>query len=82
VLRGTAATPKMGNPVKIINLTPPQGGNELARASIEVADGIRLHDVKITRTGCVFARNATFSSEAVKQISDLVKGARHHAIAS
>jgi hypothetical protein len=54
------------------------GGRELARASIEVADGVRLHDVKVTRDGCVFARNATFSPEAIKQISDLVKGASQH----
>jgi hypothetical protein len=58
--------------LKVLSLAPPQGGNEVARASIEVAEGIRLHDVKITRTGCVFARNATFSVDAIRQISDLV----------
>jgi hypothetical protein len=61
-----------GTPVKILNISPPQGGNEVARASIEVAEGIRLHDVKITRTGCVFARNTTFSVDAIRQISDSV----------
>jgi hypothetical protein len=59
--------------LKILSLSPPErGGRDVARASIEVADGIRLHDVKVTRTGCVFARNATFSPDAVKQISELV----------
>jgi len=53
-------------------VTPSYGGNELAHASVEVAAGVRLHDVKVTQNGCVFARNATFSPDAVKQISELV----------
>jgi hypothetical protein len=59
--------------LKILSVSPPErGGRELARASIEIVDGVRLHDVKVTRAGCVFARNVTLSPEAVKQISDLV----------
>lgn len=60
--------------MKLLSVTSSHGGNEIARASIEVAAGVRLHDVKVTRAGCVFARNATFSPEAIQQIFDTVKG--------
>jgi hypothetical protein len=40
-----------------------------------VADGVRLHDVKVMQSGSVFARNATLGREAVNQIFNLVKGA-------
>ncbi|MDR6302661.1 hypothetical protein GGQ85_000337 [Nitrobacter vulgaris] len=68
--------------MKLLSVTPSYGGNELARASIEVAAGIRLHDLKITRNGCVFARNATLDRAAVERIFNLVKGARHEPRAS
>jgi hypothetical protein len=63
--------------VKILQTYPPnQGGRDVARADIEVADGVRLFDVKIQMAGDgshrVYARSASFSPEAVKQISDSV----------
>lgn len=64
--------------MKLLSVTPSYGGNELARVSVEVADGIRLHDVKVTRSGCVFARNATLDHKAINQIFRLVEGARQH----
>lgn len=65
--------------MKLLSVTPSYGGNELARASVEVAAGVRLHDVKITRTGRVFARNATLDHTTVDQIFSLVtKGASQH----
>jgi hypothetical protein len=70
--------------MKLLSTWPPIPGEpDVARISIEVADGVRLHKVKVTPE-CVLARNATFSPEAAKQISELVlsrKGARleqHH----
>jgi hypothetical protein len=59
-------------------VTPSYGGSELARVSIEVADGVRLHDVKVMQSGSVFARNATLGRNAINQILDLVQGARHN----
>ncbi|UFX41935.1 hypothetical protein HAP47_0021805 [Bradyrhizobium sp. 41S5] len=65
--------------MKLLSFWPPiPGAPDVVRISVEVADGIRLHKIKIAN-GCVLARNATFSPEAAKQISDLVlcgKGAR------
>jgi hypothetical protein len=71
--------------MKLLSVWPPiPGAPDIVRASVEVADGVRLHKVKVTPE-CVLARNATFSPEAAKQISDLVfsgKGDSHHVIAS
>lgn len=64
--------------MKLLSVTPSYGGSELARISVEVADGVRLHDVKVMRSGCVFARNANLDREIVGQIFKLVEGARHH----
>ncbi|MGY3610444.1 MULTISPECIES: hypothetical protein [unclassified Bradyrhizobium] len=67
--------------MKLLSLWPPiPGAPDVVRASIEVADGVRLHKIKVAG-GCVLARNATFSPEAAKQIVDLVlsgKGARRN----
>jgi hypothetical protein len=58
--------------MKLLSLWPPIPGEpDVVRASVEVADGIRLHKIKISGS-CVLARNATFSPEAAKKISDLV----------
>ncbi|MGY3358459.1 hypothetical protein ACVWZK_005122 [Bradyrhizobium sp. GM0.4] len=53
---------------------------DVVRASVEVTDGVRLHKIKISG-GTVLARNATFSPEAAKTISELIlskKGACHN----
>jgi hypothetical protein len=64
---------------------PIPGAPDVVRASVEVTDGVRLHKIKITADS-VLARNATFSPEAAKKISDLVlsgKGdSRHDRITS
>jgi hypothetical protein len=68
--------------MKLLSIWPPIPGTpDIVRASIEVADGVRLHKVKVT-SECVLARNATFSPEAAKAIADLVlsgKGDSRHA---
>jgi hypothetical protein len=43
---------------------------------------IRLHDLKVTQSGCVFALNATLDRAIVEEFFNLVKGAGHNAIAS
>jgi hypothetical protein len=65
--------------MRILNYQPAgSGGSEIARVSIEVAHGIRLHDVKVMQSGCVFSRNATFDRTIVEEIFNLVKGAGHN----
>jgi hypothetical protein len=64
--------------MKILSVTPSSGGSELARISVEVADGVRLHEVKVMRSGNVFARNATLGRNAINQIFDLARGACHN----
>jgi hypothetical protein len=67
--------------VKLLSVWPPiPGAPDVVRASVEVADGVRLHKVKVTPE-CVLARNATFSPEVAKAIADLVlgKGDGHNA---
>lgn len=63
--------------MKILQTYPPgPSGRDVARADIEVADGVRLFDVKIQRaidgSNRVYARSASFSPDAVKDISDSV----------
>jgi hypothetical protein len=63
--------------VKILQTYPPSsGGRDIARADIEVAEGIRLFDIKIARAADgsprAYARSASFSQAAVKQISESV----------
>jgi hypothetical protein len=64
--------------MKLLSVTPQHGGSELARVSVEIAEGVSLHDVKVMRTGCVFARNATLGREVRTQIVNLVKGYGQH----
>jgi hypothetical protein len=64
--------------MKLLSVAPSYGRNELARVSVEVADGVRLHDVKVTRNGCVFARNANLDRKIVSQIFNLVEADRHY----
>jgi hypothetical protein len=63
--------------LKILQTYPPSpGGRDVARADIEIAEGVRLFDIKIQKAGDgshrVYARSASFSPDAVKKISDSV----------
>jgi hypothetical protein len=61
--------------MKLLSVAPENGGRDVARADIEVADGIRLFDVRITQAGNgyrVYGRSASFSPAAANAISDAV----------
>jgi hypothetical protein len=61
--------------VKIIAVTPTPGGRDVARADIEVAEGIRLFDVRITQAGDgyrVYGRSASFTPKTANAISSAV----------
>lgn len=61
--------------MKIISVTPEYGGRDVARADIEVAEGIRLFDVRITQAGNgyrVYGRSASFTPKTADAISNAV----------
>jgi hypothetical protein len=61
--------------LRILSVTPEHGGRDVARADIEVAEGIRLFDVRITQAGNgyrVYGRSASFTPKTADAISSAV----------